>query len=402
MRGFRRVPNRLMFQRVRPAFDFAMHRFVETAFVPFFATLAQAVALVPTGLFVVVMATVFLFQNEAGIGLEDFGRSTATAPADRTDGPQGEAVTVTATVSPSVDVGDPVFFRAPGTALVSRDVQVFAWDEGVSQSSKAQWGGGRETTTVYEYEQRWVSNPMPPEAMRYPDGHENPRAPYASATFVPESFHLGAWRLDPMWVQSLAGSVVQPTDVEWSAVGQRLTYDAEDGWYYLDRSATPTLGDVRVRFVRLRADVEVTAIGVRDGSELAPVEWTEGIALVPLFPGTRAEAIQMLGALDATLLWIFRIGGALAILFGLVLIVSPLFAVLDIIPPVGMVARFGAGVVLIPVALGWSVSVICVSQMLRNPVVLIIVGVLAYGVFRAWWAARKARRDMDAVANAPA
>lgn len=379
-----------------------MHRFVETAFVPFFATLAQAVALVPTGLFVVVMATVFLFQNEAGVGLEDFGRSTAVAPADRTAGPQREAVTVTATVSPSVDVGDPVFFRAPGTALVTRDVQVWAWDEAVSQTSKAQWGGGRETTTVYEYEQRWVSNPMAPEAMRYPDGHENPRAPYASATFVPESFHLGAWRLDPMWVQSLAGSVVQPTDVEWSPVGERLTYDAEDGWYYLDRGATPALGDVRVRFGRLPSNVEVTAIGVRDGAELAPVEWTEGIALVPLFPGSRTDAIQMLGALDATLLWIFRIGGAIAVLFGLVLIVSPLFAVLDIAPPVGVIARIGAAIVLIPSALGWSVTVICVSQMVRNPIVLIIVGVLLYGVFRAWWAARKTRRTMDAVVTEPA
>ncbi len=376
------------------------HRFVTTAFIGFFATLFQAVALVPTGLFIFAMATTTLFHNEGGVGLEDAAQESVQAPADQVGGFDGEFITVTAPIQASSDVGDPVFFEATGTVQVSRDVQVWAWQEHVSTETNREWGGGRTITTVVEYTQGWTSNPQPPEAFQHPEGHENPQAPYSTITFVPPHFTLGQWTLDPMWAQILGGVAVAPTDVQWTETGKRLTYDEESSWYYLDRAnaeAPPALGDTRVRFVRVPSNSVFTAFAIGEEGELAPVDWAEAVSAVVLLPGTRTDAMNTLRGFDSLLQWLIRLAGAIGILVGLVFITGPLFAVFDIVPPVGFVARIVGAVVLIPVAIGWAVTVCCFSQLVRSPVVLIILGLLLFGVGRAWWAGREARRKQSAM-----
>lgn len=368
------------------------HRFVETATVGLVASVTQAIALVPTGLFLLATCTALLWNNEARTGFDDMVRASVEAPADRAGGLDGELVTVTGVLGTSNPIGDPVFFAPADRAAVVRTVEMFAWQEVVSTETRKLWGGSREVDTITEYSLGWTSAPFPPNWMRHPDGHENPPLPFDTAQFVPERLSIGAWSLDPMESLVLDGRPVLPEDVAWTEAGQRLRY-SEDGWYYLDgaSSSAPTLGDVRVRFVVAEAGGTFTAAGLAAGDALRGNPWFEGVRIVPVIPGDRNNAIQTLGAISGLLTWIGRLAGALGILAGLAMLSAPLFAVLDIIPPLGLVARIVAAIAMIPVAIFWSGLVIGLSQILHSTGFLIIAGVLLFGVAMAWWDGRKTR-----------
>lgn len=368
------------------------HRFVETITVSFGAAVVQAVALVPTGLFLVWTATGVLWNNEARTGFDEVAEQAAVAPVDRAGGFDGELVTVTGSLQGSAPVGDPVFFERGEYASVVRAVEMYAWQENVRTETRRNWGGSYDQDTITEYRLGWTAEPYPPGWMRYPDGHENPPMPHQSSRFGPERLSIGAWTLDPMFSLVFDGAPVAPGDVTWTEAGRRLRH-ADDGWYYLDGADAdaPQLGDVRVRFVVARTGGRYTAVGVGSSGTLTPHSWLEGVAVVPVFPGDRANAIASLGALHGLLVWVIRIGGALAILLGLALINAPVFAILDVVPPLGIAARFLSTILLVPIALGWTVLVVCASQLLHSTGLLIIAGVLLFGVVMAWLDGRRSR-----------
>lgn len=367
------------------------HRFVETALVSLAASIAAAVALVPTGLFLFATGTSLLWQNEARTPFDELGRRSVVAPAERAGGLDGAFVSVTAPLTASAPVGDPVFFEPGEFAYVARAVEMYAWQEHVSTETRRRWGGAREVDTVTEYALGWTAEPYPPGWMRYPDGHENPELPFRSANFVPAALTLGAWTLDMATTVPLTGVPIGPSDVRWTEAGQRLSH-RDDGWFYRDGAdpQAPELGDLRVRFVIVRANTTHTALGVAQGASLGAYSWLDGVAATPLFAGDRKDAIRTLGAIETIVLWGGRLGCTVAILVGLTLLAGPLFAVFDIVPPLGVIARLGAALVIVPLGLLWAFVVGGASQLFHSVGFLLVLAVVLSGVAMSWWDSRRA------------
>lgn len=368
------------------------HRFVETVLIGFIAVFVQAAAMVPTGVSLFGMSTSALFKNEARESLADRVSRARTARADRAGGHDGKLVTVTGALEASTTLGDPVFFEPSGYAGVIRQVEMFAWEERVSTKQRRLWGGGRQVDTITEYRTGWTSSVLPTRQMKHPEGHDNPPMPWSSARFVPESLRVGAWTVDPMDALVLDGRPVEPADVRWTDAGARLAL-SDDGWYYADGALpdAPRVGDVRVRFLVIPTGGEVTAVGMGRGDSLTPAAWGGGIGAVAVLPGDRGAAIGAFRALDAAIVWVVRIGGTIGVFASFALVTGPIFAVLDIVPPLGFVARLLAVPIGVIASLGWTAVVIGTSQIAHSTGFLLMLGVLGIGVLLAWWDGRKRR-----------
>ena len=161
-----------------------MNRFVDTITIPFAASIAQAVALVPTGLFLFGMSTAVLFSNE---GRTDFGDLVAGAQAldpESIKSREGQLATLSGALRVDEPLGDAEYWDPGKFAAAIRIVETWAWTERVTRQERRNWGGGREVDTLTEYALDWTATPLTPERMRYPEGHENPPITLRSAGFA--------------------------------------------------------------------------------------------------------------------------------------------------------------------------------------------------------------------------
>ena len=379
-----------------------MNRFIETTFVGLTAMVGQAVALVPTGIYVFAAATLVLYQNEARTDWAGVVNDSVIGPESPDAAFDGLDMTVTAPLTGDRPLGDPVFFEPGDYVTVIRSVETYAWAETIRESVDRQWGGGAEVTTEIVYSMEWVADPLHSDGFRYPEGHENPR-PRFDDHFEFSEMRLGGWILNPMQSLVLYNEPVRPGSVRWTAEGAALRYvadeDGNNGAYYYGGADpyAPQLGDTRITFHVVPSGITMTAIGYGAGPTIGGIEWFKDVALVPVVPGTRDDAHAFMGGIFALTVWLGRIGGALGVLFGLWLVVGPLFAILDIVPPVGVLARVCAAFALVPFALAWTALVIFFSQLIHSWFMLSVLGFLIY-----LWVRTRIDRAREERANARA
>lgn len=379
-----------------------MNRFIDTTLVGFSAMLAQAVALVPMGFYLCGVATLVLFQNEAR---EDWGSmvsDTVVGPTAPDAAFDGINMTVTAPLNADRPIGDPLFFEPGPFVTVIRSVETYSWVERVSETVDRKWGGSADITTETTYHLEWTAEPPHTADFRYPDGHENPR-PRFDDHFTFANMQLGGWTLNPAQTLILTNEPVLPDSVRWTEEGAALRYVVEpDGsrgaYYYGDaNAAAPQLGDTRMTFHVVPSGVTMTAVGYGAGHTIGGLDWFKGLELVPVVPGSRQDVENFMGGLFQITRWLGRIGGVVAVFFGLWLLIGPLFAVLDIAPPIGLAARIIAGLVVVPAALAWSGIVIIFSQILHSWVMLTLLAFLLYLWLRTAIDRRRERRANDRV-----
>ncbi len=152
--------------------------------------------------------------------------------------------------------------------------------------------------------------------------------------------------------------------------------------------AHPVVGDVRVSFAVVDAmPGPVTLYGIRKGNTVTP--WVEpGDVIMPaklyrVVVGTHAEAIKLMHGEYETTTWVIRFLGFFLMWFGLALTVSPINAVLSIVPFLGQAGRMMTSVVMFPMALVLTGVTISLSIVAHHPLMLIVPVVLAVGIFGA-------------------
>lgn len=96
---------------------------------------------------------------------------------------------------------DPAMNFAMKNAIrLHRDVAMYQWVEQVSEKTTNQVSGSQVTEKFYEYVRAWVSAPQNSKQFKISAGHQNPPMPLRSATFDAASITLGAFALDPAFI----------------------------------------------------------------------------------------------------------------------------------------------------------------------------------------------------------
>ncbi|MDJ0784717.1 MAG: TMEM43 family protein [Desulfosarcinaceae bacterium] len=381
--------------------------FTEVTYESWFGRMGKAVSGVVGGVILVALAIGLLFWNEGRSVRRyqtlDAGQHQVVAiAADGIDSRhEGRLVHLSGPVTVSQPLTDREFGLRLSALRLQRVVEMYQWTEAKQTKSRKKVGGGKEKTTTYTYQKRWVDHWVDHRRFRQTAGHGNPaEMPYANQDFISINAHLGGFRLTPTLVQRLKG--FEDVDIDEALIPDNAPPGAvrHGAWFYFGpQPGTPRVGDVRVSFRAIYPTV-VSVVAQQQKNRLTPYKAVGGGELALVKQGNHSAEALFEGARksNATLTWGLRLFGALLMGIGFYLILSPLATAADVIPLLGSIVGLGAGIAAALLAAGLSLTLIAVAWVWHRPllgVALLAGGALLLGLL--WWKANRPSRPQQGV-----
>ncbi|MBV9656765.1 MAG: TMEM43 family protein [Verrucomicrobia bacterium] len=299
----------------------------------------------------------------------------------------GKLVHLTGLTVTNSTLRDRTFGVEARALLLSRTVEMYQWKEKTESRTREKLGGGKETTTTYEYQKEWSGSAIDSQRFKHPEGHDNPAFPYQPQTLAASDVKVGDFKIPERFIAKLSGT--QPITLGDAAVASapvsnnRLRPKIEQGgFYYGQNPASPRVGDVRVKFTSLEpTDISVIAAQTGDGT-LAPYQTKAGraIELVQLGTATADAMFQEARQGNTIFTWVLRAGGWLLMFIGGVMLFQPLVIVGKFVPFVGTLVEAGAGLLSFAVSSVISLLVIALAWVAYRPLLGVTLLLVAAGL----------------------
>ena len=279
---------------------------------------------------------------------------------------------------------------------LDRKVEYYQWVENAQTREREKIGGGKETTTTYTYEKKWVDKPVNSAEFKDPQ--------YQSANKVlseveernemAQHVTFGAYTLPESFVTSISGS--EPVEVRMTEE-QRFTWDerlhmlmpkvntetslvhTSANTVYLGLSPnSPQVGDVRVTFTKV-PPADISLIAQVDGSTFKAYRAKNGQSFSRVQMGTVSadEMILQARSENNMLTWVLRLVGVLLIVIGLKGMFGLLPMLFKVLPFLGSIVDAGVGLVSWILGLAWSFIIIAIAWLVFRPIIGISLLVLA-------------------------
>lgn len=290
---------------------------------------------------------------------------------------------------------DPAYpVSAPGAARLVRDVEMFQWKQTETKDTRNKVGGGTETVTTYKYAKEWSDAPQDSSRFRQPDGHANPAFSVRGHTEQAQRGTVGAYAVDAA-ILGQAGPL-EALSPPSAPPGGKI---ADGGIYVGPDPASPTIGDLRIRFTVAHPDT-VSVIGQQEGAGLAAYTTRNGRTLLMVKTGTVPAVAMFQEANDdnALMTWVLRVVGVVMMLIGFILLMNPLSVFASVVPFFGDLVGLGFGLVAVLLTLVVAPVTIALAWIVVRP--LLGGGILVVGVVAAVLLTRalRARRHAPALA----
>ena len=279
---------------------------------------------------------------------------------------------------------------------LDRKVEYYQWVENAQTKEREKIGGGKETTTTYTYEKKWVDKPVNSAEFKDPQ--------YQSANKVlseveernemAQHVTFGAYTLPELFVASISGS--EPVEVRMTEE-QRFTWNerlhmlrpkvntetslvhTSANTVYLGLSPnSPQVGDVRVTFTKV-PPADISLIAQVDGSTFKAYKAKNGQSFSRVQMGTVGadEMIEQARSENNMLTWVLRLVGVLLIVIGLKGMFGLLPMLFKVLPFLGSIVDAGVGLVSWIFGLAWSFIIIAIAWLVFRPIIGISLLVLA-------------------------
>lgn len=279
---------------------------------------------------------------------------------------------------------------------LDRKVEYYQWVENAQTKEREKIGGGKETTTTYTYEKKWVDKPVNSAEFKDPQ--------YQSANKVlseveernemAQHVTFGAYTLPELFVASISGS--EPVEVRMTEE-QRFTWNerlhmlrpkvntetslvhTSANTVYLGLSPnSPQVGDVRVTFTKV-PPADISLIAQVDGSTFKVYRAKNGQSFSRVQMGTVGvdEMIEQARSENNMLTWVLRLVGVLLIVIGLKGMFGLLPMLFKVLPFLGSIVDAGVGLVSWIFGLAWSFIIIAIAWLVFRPIIGISLLVLA-------------------------
>jgi hypothetical protein len=363
----------------------------ETTTTGWLERLGQSVFGVLFGLLIFVVSCVVLFQNEGSTNWAKIASGAIVLDATTAPAAQGKLVSLSGSVT-APPIGDNLYLKPGLYAVLYRTVEMYAWEQNTDTTSQKHVGGAETKTTTYRYRKTWADAPENSSQFKH-FGHSNPPKALANQTIVSPNLSIGNYQVDG---QSLTTVVNQPTSCtsqSWRAVLApnggitlpksgliSLTPDrlmpsapAFGDTVFSGRGSPqfPAIGDLRICYSALSVGATVTIMGQLQGDRIVPsAQGAE--SLLRLLPGDRAAALAELTSEHKLWRWVWRILGFILMWWGLALFLKPVSVFLDVIPFLGDLVESSV----FWVALVLSTTIVLVSSLVHQPIVLLVSGVM--------------------------
>lgn len=310
--------------------------------------------------------------------------SSAVNPAN-----DGKFIAATGNLVSTEQLGDAPYLQ-PGSYLkLERRVEMFAWKEEQHSETKKELGGGSTTTTTYDYSKVWTSNPQDSSNFEYSQTHANPPQRIQSAEHTVTSALLGAYSIQ-------TSQLTMPDAMPIALNDSMIMYDSKlpvvDNYLFIGSGtpANPQLGDIRIQYLAVPNNANVTVFGTQQGSAIVTYLYHGTSAFFRALSGDRATAIAQLHSEHVILTWILRLAGFLMMWFGMALSLGPVTAFLDVLPILGNASGCVIGLATFGIALVLSTITVILSLIAHSIIALVILLALVVGGVLLW--SRRATR----------
>lgn len=372
------------------------------------------------GVIIFFIAIVILYVNDGRenpmkVATNAIEVEASSNPADY----KGKFVTVTGDLTVEKPIVEEEFVNFKNTSFIAleRKVEVYAWVEKKTTSTRTQIGGTDETTTTYSYEKKWVSNAENSSNFKEPQFPPNKQKPIENTNFYAEKANVGNFVFTPKTIglrgyepvnlttEMLSKNSVEPEtkpetkpeeDVQTSLnvnentsvatetpVPNSSTETQSKSAEYVVSSnfvsnseqagVTPNIGDYRISYSGIKDTGLVTLFGEVSNSEIRNyTDPNRNVAIDGFFQSSKSEALATMNNEFQTSRWIFRIGGIALIWLALNMVTAPLTIFLDVIPFLGKASRAIIGFILLPIAILIGGVVILLSLIINNLWALIL------------------------------
>ncbi len=331
------------------------------------------------GIVLFLLAFVVLWQNEGRTDLSTIADDSVAVSAAAVDGAnEGKLVAAAGTVTADAPLGDPDYLRPGAYLALHRDVQMYAWVEHADSTTTKNTGGSETTTTEYSYAKEWVSRPADSSNFQIPGGHSNPSLTIPEADFTAPAAHVGVFAVEPNRLGLPGTEAVTLTP---DALVEGTKGKVENNYLFTGRGSlqSPIVGDVRIQFTAVPANINVTVFGKQQGSSLIP--YVRGNdTLYTAFRGDRDSAIAAMHSSYQTMGWVLRLIGFLMMWGGLTMITGPISTFLDVLPFLGNLSRTAISIVAFGIAAVLSLITIVISALVHNPIALLLLLLFIGGI----------------------
>jgi hypothetical protein len=342
-------------------------------------------------------AFIVLWQTEGRTDMSRIAAQSIPISAATVDsGTDGQFVAATGWLTIEEPVGDPDYLAAGNYVRLERQIEMYAWVERSRSRTERERGGGETTTTEYYYERTWTRNPPDSSSFRQPTGHENPTLTVSSQSFTAGIAKVGAYAIAANHINFPSGHNVRLTEAMLLPGNHRLQGD----YVYLGSGnlQQPAVGDVRISYRAVPADIEVTVFAKQEGNRLVPFFDGDSNQMYRAFEGSREAGIAAMSTEHRITGWLGRGASFLMMWVGLSLILAPISVFFSVIPFLGnlsgtMIRIFTFGVALVIAAITSIVATI-----LQSFAGLVCVGLLLLAAIGGgtWLLAKRTREKSPA------
>jgi hypothetical protein len=371
----------------------------------YFSRLAGSLVGVLIGLVLLVAAPVLLFWNdgravEAERALDAAGRGALSLPAPRAD-PANDGRLVHATgplsVATPAPAGD-IPVTLPPAVAARRVVEMYQWTQTASSQTREKVGGTQETVTVYTYAADWSATAQDSSAFANPEGHENPPMAFASTRTYGTGVTVGSLAVGEDAVSQLepaSAFVPEAAPAGWVRTASGLYRGAGS-------EAAPQVGDVKVSWTLVPVGAQASVLGAQSGSGI--VAWSpprSDYQLLKLVEGTVPAAAMVAEQRSAEnlLTWVLRGLGTVLCVVSFALLLGPLKALANVLPPVAWLVGSATGTIAIALGLLLALVSIATAWLLFRP--LLAGGLILAGI-AIWWTLKRRTATQAPAARAAA
>ncbi len=260
---------------------------------------------------------------------------------------------------------DEEFFVSENAIHLVRHVEMFQWEEKRENKKKS---GAQTEKVVYSYRQVWKDEPIDSSRFHESVGHENPSMPLRSQRQTANLVFVGAYRLNSQQKDDITNAI--PVPIIEGAVLENLSEEERskvafrNGEMFRSETRpepnTPRIGDLRIRFEKTPA-CDVSLVAQLRGPTFGPFTTSNGETIQRLYAGTLTaeEVMQKLVSENNTMAWVLRFVGFALSVTGFAMFLSPLSAIVSVIPLLGRLT--GGLMFLVATLLGFCTSLVVIG-----------------------------------------
>ena len=273
---------------------------------------------------------------------------------------------------------------------LSRNTEMYQWNESTSTKTKENLGGSETQETTYSYKKTWSDTLINSNNFKKSDGHQNPSSmQYESQTSIASNVNVNEFKLTSVFINQINDYKEYPlAQKNFDAMSSHLKkyFKLNGNEYFYGNPEDPQIGSIRIRYSIIQP-TEVSVIGKQNNNIIEPYYTKNGdIKLLDLGNVGATTMFSSAESENTMNTWLCRLAAFLLMWTGLAMTLGPIKTLGSIVPLIGNILDGGIKVITGIVAIILSFTTMALAWIFFRPLIgialLLIVGGIIFAVFK--------------------